>query len=242
MTLDVQYGPEAASVYDSFIVGMLPLDEVTLERLRPYLLGARALELGVGTGRVALAASELTDELVGLDNSPAMLAVLRRKPLPDNLTLVEADFRRPLPVDGPFDAAYAALGSLACVGSRDELTTVLRHVAAVLRPGGTLLFDTYATAAYRPLIDAHVVTVPTPHHGGTATFTTTLHGPTDVMTMRTRIERPGDPPVETTERVLLVEPDEIRACLRAAGFEDVHVEASDGSQAYDWFTARRPDA
>lgn len=238
MTAEVQYGPAAASVYDSLIVGMLPLDEETMGRLRGHLTGARALELGVGTGRAALAASELAHELVGLDNSAAMLDVLRGKPLPENLSLVEADFRQPLPVAGPFDTAYATLGSLACVGSTDELTAVLRHVAEVLRPDGTLVFDYYATAAYRPLIEAHSVTIPTPHHGGETTFTVTLDD-ADVMTMSTRVDEDGKEPVEFSERILLVERAEVEACLAAAGFEVVEVEPSDGMQAYDWYTARR---
>lgn len=238
MSLQVQYGPAAASVYDSLIVGMLPLDEATVQRLRPFVTGVRALELGVGTGRVALTASEWATALVGLDNSPDMLAVLRRKPLPENLSLVEADFRRPLPVEGQFDTAYATLGSLACVASVTELTAVLRNVADVLRPGGTLLFDYYATAAYRPLIEAHTVTMPAPHHGGVATFTVTLDD-ADVMTMATRVDEDGKDPVEFSERILLVERAEVQECLAVAGFEVEEIEPSDGTQAYDWYTARR---
>lgn len=234
----MQYGAEAASVYDSLIGGMLPPEDDTIERLRPHLAGARVLELGIGTGRVALSAAGVTDELIGLDNSTAMLDVLRTKPLPANLQLVEADFRRPLPIRGVVDTAYSTLGSLACVDSPEQLTTVLRNVAQVLSPGGVLVFDYYATIAYRPLIEAHTVTIPTPHHGGVSTFTTTLSD-TKVMTMATRIDEDGKEPVEFAEYILLIERAEVESCLAAAGFVVEHVEPSDGAQAYDWYVARR---
>jgi SAM-dependent methyltransferase len=237
VTLDVQYGTAAASIYDSLIVGMLPVDD-TIERLRAYLAGSRVLELGVGTGRVALPAADLAAAVVGVDNSKAMLDVLRAKPLPSNLSVVEADFRLPLPVEGHFDMAYSALGSLACVESREQLTTALSHIGQVLKPGGLLAFDYYAINMYRPLIELHTVTIPTPHHGGVSTFTTTLDD-ADVMTMGTRVDVDGEEPVEYEERILLIERDEVTACLAAAGFDLEHVDPSDGVQAYDWYFARR---
>ncbi|MEV1051418.1 class I SAM-dependent methyltransferase [Streptomyces sp. NPDC059017] len=237
MIQEVQYGPAVASVYDSLIASAMPIED-TLTRLHPYVCGARALEIGVGTGRVAVPVASVAEEVVGLDNSAAMLDEFRRKGLPGNTTLVQADFRSPLPVDGSFDAAYSTMGSLACVRTREELFTTLTHIRGVLAPGATLSMEYYATAAYLPLVVQHRLTVPTPHHGdSTTTFTVTLDS-TDILTMHTRVETDGEPAVEFSESILLIERNEVEACLERAGFTVEHVHADDGTQPYDWYIAR----
>lgn len=236
MSLDVQYGTAVASVYDSLIGAAMPAEEA-VERLRPYVTGARVLEIGVGTGRVALPVARLAHEVVGLDNSKAMLDEFRGKGVPENVSLVEGDFRRPLPLTGLFDTAYSTMGSLACVPSRDELTTALTHVREVLKPGAALSLEYYATSAYRPLVEQHTTTVPMPHHGGTATFTAVLDG--DVLTMDTRVETDGEAPVEFSERVLLIEREDVEKCLADAGFTVDRVYPAEGLQPYDWYVAQR---
>ncbi|MFP1625853.1 class I SAM-dependent methyltransferase [Streptomyces sp. 5K101] len=235
-TQDVQYGTAVASVYDSLIAPALPA-EAAVDRLRPYVTGARVLEVGVGTGRVALPVATIAAQVVGLDNSRPMLDAFRAKTVPGNVSLVQADFRDPLPVTGPFDAAYSTMGSLACVADREELTAALSHIRDVLAPGATLSLEYYATGTYRPLVAQHTVTVPTPHHGGTTTFTITLDD-ANVLTMGTRIDEDGRPPVEFSERVLLIEREEVEACLNRAGFTVEHVYAAESPQPYDWYDAR----
>lgn len=236
MSTDVQYGTPVASVYDRLITRAIPVDD-TLARLAPDLVGARALEVGVGTGRVALPAAARARSVVGVDNSPAMLAALAAKDVPANLELVQADFRAPLPVSGPFDLAYATLGSLACVRSTAELTDVLRNVAAALRPGAPLHLEYYAAPVYRHLATLGPVTVPLAGGGGTVTCTVELDD--DVMTVTTQVDADG-PPVEFAEQVLLVEPDEVRACLLLAGLVDVRHDPAEDLQPYDWYCARTP--
>ncbi|MFD7340233.1 class I SAM-dependent methyltransferase [Streptomyces violascens] len=236
MNHDVQYGTAVASVYDSLIAPAMPTEEA-VERLRPYVTGARVLEIGVGTGRVALPVARLARGLTGVDNSKAMLDELRGKNPPAHVALVEADFRRPLPFTEPFDAAYSTMGSLACVHSREELVTALTHIRDVLKPGGSLSLEYYATGAYRPLVEQHTLTVPMPHHGGTSTFTVTLDD-ADVLTMHTRLDESGKPPVEFSEQVLLIERKEVEACLAEAGFAVERVHPAEGPAPYDWYTAR----
>jgi len=233
---DVQYGTAVASVYDSLISPAMPV-EADVERLRPYVTGARVLEVGVGTGRVAAAVAGIAAELVGVDNSAPMLERFRAKGVPANVTLVEADFRRPLPLTGRFGAAYSTMGSLACVGSRDELAAALAHVREVLEPGGSLSLEYYSTAAYRPLTELGPVTMPTPNGSGTSTFTTTLDD-ADVLTMATRVEEEGEPPVEFSERILLIEREEVEDCLVRAGFTVERVYPAGQGAPYDWYVAR----
>lgn len=236
MTPDVQYGPAVASVYDSLIAPAMPAEDA-IARLRPHLTGARVLEIGVGTGRVAIPAAAIAGWLVGVDNSAPMLDEFRAKGLPANVELVEADFRQPLPLAADFDAAYSTMGSLACVRSREDLVTALGHVHDVLVPGGSLSLEYYSTTAYRPLVELGTVTVPTPHHGGSTTFTITLDD-ADVLTMDTHVEHDSTPPVQFSEQVLLIEGQEVEACLEKAGFAIERVHPAEGLQPYDWYVAR----
>jgi len=233
---DVQYGPAVASVYDSLIALAMPAEDAIV-RLRPYLAGARVLEIGVGTGRVAVLAAAIADRLVGVDNSAPMLEEFRAKGVPANVELVEADFRRPLPFGPEFAAAYSTMGSLACVRSRAELIASLGHVRDVLVPGGSLSLEYYSASAYRPLVELRTVTVPTPHHGGASTFTITLDE-ADVLTIETRVETDSAPPVHFSEQVLLIGPAEVQTCLLRAGFVVEHVHMAVGVQPYDWYIAR----
>lgn len=239
MSTDVQYGTAVASVYDSLIAPAM-VTEDAVERLRSYVTGARVLEIGAGTGRVAIPVAGIAAEVVAVDNSEAMLDRFRAKGVPGNASLVRADFRQPLDLAGPFDTAYATMGTLACVESREELATALTHVREVLKPGGTLSLEYYSTASYRPLVEYHTVKVPTPHHGGTTTFTVTLDD-ADILTMGALVEADGSPPLEFAERILLIERDEVEACLKQAGFAVDRMYPAEEMQPYDWFTASRAD-
>jgi SAM-dependent methyltransferase len=92
------------------------------------------LEIGVGTGRVALPLAEAGQQLVGVDLSAAMLGRLREK-APDALPLVQADATR-LPFgSGTFGAAVVA-HVLHLVA---DWRTVVAELRRVVRPGGVLL-------------------------------------------------------------------------------------------------------
>jgi SAM-dependent methyltransferase len=233
---DVQYGTAVASVYDALIAPAMPTG-TAVDRLRPYVTGKRVLEIGVGTGRVAAPVAAIAAQVVGLDNSLPMLEEFRAKGVPDNVELVRSDFRDPLPLTGGFGAAYSTMGSLACVRSRDELTSALGHVRDVLEPGGVLSLEYYAVTTYRPLVALHTLTVPTPHRSGTTTFTVTLDD-ADVLTMATRIDGEGEPPVEFSEQVLLLEESEVEDCLVRAGFTVERVIPAEAHEPYDWYIAR----
>ncbi|MGL4743417.1 MAG: methyltransferase domain-containing protein [Dermatophilaceae bacterium] len=238
MTLDVQYGPEVSSVYDSLIGSAVPVD-ATIDRLRPHLTGANALEVGVGSGRVARPVAAMATRLVGIDNSRWMLAEFRARGVPSNVELVDADFRRPLTLEREFDAAYSTLGSLACVRSREELVAALGHIRDVLVAGASFSFEYYCAGTYRPLADLDATTIRTPDDDGYATFTTTLED--DILTMGTCVEKDGAPPVRFDERILLLDAGEVEACLREAGFVVEQGHRAQPPEPYDWHLARNPE-
>ena len=67
------YGENIAEVYDHWFADFDPKSVSTLAELAQ---GGRALELGVGTGRIALPLSQAGIEVHGIDASPAMIAKL----------------------------------------------------------------------------------------------------------------------------------------------------------------------
>lgn len=98
----------------------------------------RLLELGVGTGRIALPVSAAGCEVFGIDLSSSMLAALARrieKRDSKAIHLARADIRA-LPFrDGGFDGAIA----VHVLHLVSEWAEVLAEVARVVRPGGTVV-------------------------------------------------------------------------------------------------------
>ena len=106
--------------------------------------GGPVLDLGVGTGRLALAMAGAGHEVVGIDSAAGMLAIARARiaaaGLEKLVTLVEADFRaftRP----ERFGLAYCGFnGFLHLIDEADQLDA-LRCWRRLLRPDGLLVID-----------------------------------------------------------------------------------------------------
>src|SRR5579859_7630784 len=115
----------------------------TLETVR--FLAARAgagpvLELGPGTGRVALPLAEGGLEVHGIEASEAMLAQLEAKPGADRLRVRRGDFSR-FQLEERFSLAYAVSRTLFELQSQDEQVDCFLSVAQHLRPGGCFVVD-----------------------------------------------------------------------------------------------------
>ena len=117
-------------------------DDLDLYRALAARAGGPVLELGCGSGRVAIALAEAGHEVQGVDTSEAMLAIasknLGERRLPVTLTL--RDMRRHSGHQ-VFGLVFCALDGLLHLQSADDVrdTVVAAHDA--LRPGGLLAFD-----------------------------------------------------------------------------------------------------
>lgn len=117
--------------------------------------GARILDAGCGTGRVAIRLAELGFDCVGVDLDASMLAEARRAA--PGLTWLHADLSglRLPGGDAGFDLVVAAGNVIPLLAAGTEAATVAR-LAAQLRPGGLLVAGFGLDAAHLPLAAAPV--------------------------------------------------------------------------------------
>jgi SAM-dependent methyltransferase len=145
-----------AAIYDDWQSsdGMQPFALVAAAKLAPLLeREARArgpsgdsfsfLDLGCGTGTLldALRRRQPAWRLTGVDGSAAMLAVARRKSTAQTLGLARVPLEGPLPFCRRFDAAGAFYDTFNHLPDPAALARAFAAIAAVLRPGGLLIFD-----------------------------------------------------------------------------------------------------
>ena len=117
-------------------------------------VGARVLDAGCGTGRVALRLAELDYECVGVDLDASMLAVARERG--PSLPWYESDLASLDLGDEPaFDVVLAA-GNVMPLLAAGTGPAVIGLLAAVLRPGGLLIAGFGLDPAHLPIPDAPV--------------------------------------------------------------------------------------
>ena len=105
------------------------------------LAGASAaLELGIGTGRIAIPLSRRAVRVHGIELSPEMVAQLRAKPDTEGIAVTIGDFATTT-VDGSFKLAYLVRNTIMNLTTQDEQVECFRNVAAHLEPGGCFVIE-----------------------------------------------------------------------------------------------------
>jgi SAM-dependent methyltransferase len=134
------YGESIADVYDEWLD---PAQGNTMAALLADLAGdGPALELGIGTGRVALPLAARGVPVYGVDASPRMVEQLRAKPGGNNIQVTIADLTDvPVEVPGGFSLVYVVASTLYCLPSQGDQVRCLCSAAARLRPGGHLVVE-----------------------------------------------------------------------------------------------------
>src|SRR5437588_1974179 len=100
----------------------------------------RALELGIGTGRIALPLAERGVPVHGIDLSAAMVARLRSKPGGDAIGVTLGDFATAR-VDRRFSVAYLVFNTIMNLTSQDAQVACFQNAAAHLEPGGCFVIE-----------------------------------------------------------------------------------------------------
>jgi hypothetical protein len=99
-----------------------------------------ALELGIGTGRIALPLADRGVRVHGIDLSQAMVAKLQAKPGADRIDVTIGDFAT-TKVDGTFSVAYLVANTIMNLTTQDEQVACFRNVAAHLEPDGCFAIE-----------------------------------------------------------------------------------------------------
>lgn len=138
------YGDRIAEVYDELYpeVPTAGPVEVTVAFLQSIAGAGPALELGVGTGRIALPLSSAGVEVHGIDASQAMVARLREKPGGDRIQVTIGDFGEfTLPTRYPL--VYVPFNTLFGLFSQDAQIACLGSVARHLTPEGAFVMEAF---------------------------------------------------------------------------------------------------
>ena len=129
-----RYDESAADMFDPAVVG--PVVDFLVE-----LAGdGAALELGIGTGRIALPLAQRGVRVHGIDLSEAMVARLRAKPGAENIGVTIGDFARTR-VEGTFSVAYLVFNTIMNLTTQAAQVACFRNVAAHLEPGGCFVIE-----------------------------------------------------------------------------------------------------
>jgi SAM-dependent methyltransferase len=208
---------EIARLYDPWSRSVVEDVSFYIEEARRS--GGPVLELGVGTGRIAVPIAAVGVPVVGVDLSEGMLGVAgeRAELAGVELDLRRGDMRDP-PVDGTFPLVVIPFRSLLHMETEADRRAVLRVVARLLAPGGRFVFDVFTPGAddmaqtHERWLEREPGIFELARWDETArTLTLTVRGPDG----------------ETTMALAWLSVDEWRALLEEEGFE---VEA-----CYGWF-------
>ena len=220
------------SSYDSIAALYDPWSRSVKEDVDFYVAEARKaggtiVELGVGTGRIAVPTAQAGISVIGVDSSEGMLEICRRSAeaagVADLLDLRLGDLRRP-PVHDRVALVTCPFRALLHLGSNEERLDALRAVYELLGEGGRFVFDVFA-----PSRDDIQET-----HGRWLEREPGIWERADwdlqrrVLTLAVRGEAG-----ETLMRLSWRSPDEWRHLLEQAGFEVVAL--------YGWFDMRPYD-
>jgi SAM-dependent methyltransferase len=140
--------------------------ESTVEFLAGLAGAGPALELGVGTGRIALPLTRRGVSVHGIELSPAMAAQLQAQPGATEVGVTIGDYAT-AKVGRTFRLAYLLRNTITNLTSQDEQIEAFRNVAAHLEPGGRFVIENYIPALQRlpPGETTHVFTASADHVG-----------------------------------------------------------------------------
>jgi predicted RNA methylase len=137
------FGERVASVYDEHAAAMFDPAMVTpvVDLLAGLAGRGAALELGIGTGRIALPLAGRGVRVAGIDSSEAMVARLRAKPGGQDVEVAIGDFATTR-VGGEFSLVYLIFNTIFNLVTQDAQVACFENAAAHLGRGGRFLIET----------------------------------------------------------------------------------------------------
>jgi SAM-dependent methyltransferase len=138
------YGESWAQIYDDWVTryAATPDGEKVAERLAELTRGGRALELAIGTGRVALPLAARGVEVHGIDASPAMVEQLRRKRGGAGIPVTIGDFAD-VGVDGTFRLVFVVFNTIFALLEQEDQIRCFGNVARHLDEDGIFVIEAF---------------------------------------------------------------------------------------------------
>jgi SAM-dependent methyltransferase len=144
------FGERVAERYDESSADMFEpaVVDPAVDFLAELAGSGAALELGIGTGRLALPLAQRGIRVHGIDLSEAMVARLRTKPGAEDIEVTIGDFATTR-VEGTFSLAYLVFNTIMNLTTQDEQVACFENVAAHLEPGGCFVIEVGVPALQR---------------------------------------------------------------------------------------------
>jgi SAM-dependent methyltransferase len=137
-----RYDESAADMFEPAVV------DPVVDFLAALAGQGAALELGIGTGRIALPLAQRGIRVHGVDLSEAMVARLRAKPGAERVNVTIGDFASTT-VEGRFTVAYLVFNTIMNLTTQDGQVACFQNVAAHLEPGGCFVIEVGVPALQR---------------------------------------------------------------------------------------------
>ena len=129
-----RYDDSSPEMFDPAVI------QPTVDLLAELAGDGRALELGVGTGRIAVPLAQRGVAVHGIDMSRAMVARLQEKPGSEDIGVTIGDFATTT-VEGSFSVAYLVFNTIMNLTTQAAQVACFRNVAAHLEPGGCFVVE-----------------------------------------------------------------------------------------------------
>lgn len=152
------YDADSTEMFDPAVL------DPAIDFLAGLAAGSNALELGIGTGRVALPLSRRGVTVHGIDISPAMIAELRAKPGAEAIGVTMGDYATAV-VGTTFRLAYAPFNAITNLMTQAEQVGCFRNMANHLEDGGYFVAEVFVPELQRiPRGDRYRAWEVTPTH------------------------------------------------------------------------------
>ncbi|MFC5142018.1 class I SAM-dependent DNA methyltransferase [Actinomycetospora rhizophila] len=147
------FGEQNAEVYDDSPRGD---EDDAVALLRELAVDGPALELAIGTGRIALPLAAHGVRVDGIELSPAMVARLRSKPGGQDLAVTTGDMAE-VTLEGTYRLVFVVFNSLFNLLTQDEQVRCFTNAARHLHPDGVFLVEAFVPAFLHRLRDNQLV-------------------------------------------------------------------------------------
>lgn len=139
---DGYFDERVAATYDDSVAEIFEAEVVdpVVDVLGEIARSGRTLELGIGTGRIALPLARRGVSVHGIDVSRAMVARLRSKPGGEDIGVTIGDFATTR-VDGSFSLVYVVFNTIMNLTTQSAQVACFGNAAAHLEPGGCFVIE-----------------------------------------------------------------------------------------------------